>query len=91
MYPFGIKEYFEEKSQEFYLFIVPYHAANFEKKSSEWILRYGLVYILAIIGLNCPFGPEDFLGNFNSMIFLYLLCPIIEKSLNKFFCGDFVI
>ena len=72
MYPFGIKEYFEEKSQEFYLFIVPYHAANFEKNP----LIYKHSWFWATVKPKSPIKPKRWIFGNSSKLFLSSYCTL---------------
>ena len=54
------------------------------KKSLELALSITLHNLVPQSSQNGPFGPiEDFLGYFTKGIFIYLLRPIMPKSLKK--------
>ena len=85
-YSIGLKEEFwgSFTLTTFYLFIVLYHCAKFEKIDSSGSWDIGLDDFRP--DQNCAFGgPKDFLGNFIYMIFIYLLHSIVEQSLQKNF------
>ena len=69
-HPFGPKDEFFGKFplNHFYLLMVPYHTAKFEKKKNTYkgFSDIGLHNSGPQSGQNCPFGPkEDLMGNFS--------------------------
>ena len=83
---FGSKEnfFFKFHWNDFYLFILPYHAEKFLKNSYEQILWYKLAQFCARIQPKLPIVQKvDFFENFTTVIFISLLCRIILQNMKK--------
>ena len=64
------------KSNDFYLLIVPYDAANFEKNSQHRSLGRSFYNFGPQVDQNCPFSSkENFFGKFQSTEFHLLIVP----------------
>ena len=89
--PTGPKKFWKFHQSNFYHTVVPNIAAKFGKNSYSISWGIGLDNCVPKWSQNFLFGSQEvFSGNFFWMIFIYLFCPIMLKSLKNILTADFL-